>query len=130
MSDDAPPRPFVYKSLDPAPKPRPTIEKTTVDRPMSFFEELKELFRGPLDLIPLTNAAVYSLGFSIFGVSAWKCVVVGIGAFAASKRYGRRVVSRLGVLVMIASAFVWTGLTPDIQEMARTARAVVAEFYP
>jgi len=34
---------------------------------MTFFDELKDLLRGPLDLIPLTNAAVYSLGFSVFG---------------------------------------------------------------
>ena len=52
---------------------------------MSFFEELEELLRGPLDLVPVVNAAVYSLGFSIFGVPAWKCAVVGIIAFAASK---------------------------------------------
>ena len=98
---------------------------------MSFFEELEELLRGPLDLVPLANAAVYWLGFSIFGVPAWKCAVVGIIVFAASKlHYGRRVLSRLGVLIMIASTFVWTGLTPDIPELARTARAVVAEFRP
>ena len=64
---------------------------------MSFFEELEELLRGPLDLVPVVNAAVYSLGFSIFGVPAWKCAVVGITALAASKiHYGRRALSRLG----------------------------------
>ena len=98
---------------------------------MSFFEELEELLRGPLDLVPLANAAVYSLGFSIFGVPAWKCAVVGIIVFAASKlHYGRRALSRLGVLIMIASTFVWAGLTPDTQELARTVRAVMAEFHP
>ena len=98
---------------------------------MSFFEELEELLRGPLDLVPLANAAVYSLGFSIFGVPAWKCAVVGIIVFAASKlHYCRRVLSRLGVLIMIASTFVWAGLTPDTQELARTASAVMAEFHP
>src|SRR3981081_4880269 len=98
---------------------------------MSFFEELEELLRGPLDLVPLANAAVYSLGFSIFGVPAWKCAVVGLIVFAASKlHYGRRALSRLGVLMMIASTFVWAGLTPDTQKLARTARPVVAEFRP
>ena len=52
---------------------------------MSFLEELVDLLRGPLDVVPVVNAAVYSLGFSIFGVPAWKCAVVGIIAFAASK---------------------------------------------
>ena len=98
---------------------------------MSFFEELEELLRGPLDLVPVVNAAVYSLGFSIFGVPAWKCAIVGIIVFAASKlHYGRRALSRLGVLIMIASTFVWAGLTPDTQELARTARAVMAEVHP
>ena len=74
---------------------------------MSFLEELVDLLRGPLDVVPVVNAAVYSLGFSIFGVPAWKCAVVGIVVFAASKlHYGRRVLSRLGVLIMIASTFV------------------------
>ena len=96
---------------------------------MTFFEELKDLLRGPLDLIPLANAAVYSLGFSIFGAPVWKCVVVGVVAFAASKlHYGRRVLSRLGVLIMIAAMFVWADLAPDPYAMARRARAVVAEF--
>ena len=31
---------------------------------MTFFDELKDLLKGPLDSIPLANAAVYSLGFS------------------------------------------------------------------
>jgi hypothetical protein len=98
---------------------------------MSFLEELVDLLRGPLDVVPVVNAAVYSLGFSIFGVPAWKCAVVGIIVFAASKlHYGRRVLSRLGVLIMIASTFVWADLTPDTQELARTARAVMAEFRP
>jgi hypothetical protein len=98
---------------------------------MSFFEELEELLRGPLDLVPVVNAAVYSLGFSIFGVPAWKCAVVGIVVFAASKlHYGRWVLSRLGVLIMIASTFVWADLIPDTEELARTARAVMAEFRP
>ena len=98
---------------------------------MSFLEELVDLLRGPLDVVPVVNAAVYSLGFSIFGVPAWKCAVVGIVVFAASKlHYGRRVLSRLGVLIMIASTFVWAELTPDTQELARTARAVMAEFRP
>jgi hypothetical protein len=98
---------------------------------MSFFDELEELLGDPLDLVPLANAVVYSLGFSIFGVPAWKCAVVGIIVFAASKiHYGRRVLSRLGVLIMVLSMFVWAGLTPDTQELARTARAVVAEFHP
>ena len=52
---------------------------------MSFLEELVDLLRGPLDVVPVVNAAVYSLGFSIFGVPAWKCAVVSIIAFAASK---------------------------------------------
>src|SRR3981081_1406348 len=98
---------------------------------MSFFEELEELLRGPLDLVPLANAAVYSLGFSIFGVPAWKCAVVGIIVFAASKlHYGRWFLFRTGVLIMIASTFVWAYSTPDTQELARTARAVMAEFRP
>jgi hypothetical protein len=94
-------------------------------------DELKDLLGEPLDLIPLANAAVYSLGFSIFGVPVWKCVVIGVVAFAASKlHYGRRVLARLGVLIMIVSTFVWAGLTPDTKELARTARAAVAEFHP
>ena len=98
---------------------------------MSFLEELVDLLRGPLDVVPVVNAAVYSLGFSIFGVPAWRCAVVGLIVFAASKlHYGRRVLSRLGVLIMIASTFVWADLTPDTQELARTARAVMAEFRP
>jgi hypothetical protein len=98
---------------------------------MSFFEEVDHLLRGPLDLVPLANASVYSLGFLIFGVPVWKCAVVGIVAFAASKlHYGRRAISRLGVLIMIASTFVWAGLTPDTQDLVRTARLVVAEFHP
>jgi hypothetical protein len=96
---------------------------------MTFFDELKDLLRGPLDLVPLTNAAVYSLGFSVFGVPIWKCVVIGIIAFTAAKLpYGRRTLSRLGVLVMIASMFVWADLMPDPQELAQRARAVMAEF--
>jgi hypothetical protein len=96
---------------------------------MTFFDELKDLLRGPLDLVPLTNAAVYSLGFSVFGVPIWKCVVLGIIAFTATKLpYGRRTLSRLGVLVMIASMFVWADLMPDPQELAQRARAVMAEF--
>ena len=98
---------------------------------MSFLEELVDLLRGPLDVVPVVNAAVYSLGFSIFGVPAWRCAVVGLIVFAASKlHYGRRMLSRLGVLIMIASTFVWADLTPDTQELARTARAVMAEFRP
>jgi hypothetical protein len=96
---------------------------------MTFFEELKDLLRGPFDLVPLTNAAVYSLGFSVFGVQIWKCVVIGIIAFTATKlHYGRRTLSRLGVLVMIASMFVWADLMPDPHELAQRARAVMAEF--
>jgi hypothetical protein len=49
---------------------------------MTFFDELEDLLKGPFDSIPLANAAVYSLGFSIFGVPAWKCVIVGVIAFA------------------------------------------------
>jgi len=87
---------------------------------LSFFEELKDLLRGPLDLVPLINAAVYSVAFSILGVPIWKCVVVGVIAFAASKlHYGRRMLSRLGVLIMIACLFVWADLTPDPHELAR-----------
>src|SRR5258708_39615686 len=96
---------------------------------MTFFEELKDLLRGPLDLIPLTNAAVYSLGFSIFGAPTWKCVAVGVVAFTATKlHYGRRILSRLGVLIMIASVVVWAHLIPDPHELAQRARAVAAEF--
>jgi hypothetical protein len=97
---------------------------------MTFFEEFKDLLRGPFDLVPLTNAAVYSLGFSVFGVhQIWKCVVIGIIAFTATKlHYGRRTLSSLGVLVMIASMFVWADLMPDPQELAQRARAVMAEF--
>jgi hypothetical protein len=97
---------------------------------MTFFDELKDLLKGPLDSIPLANAAVYSLGFSIFGVPAWKCVIVGVIAFAATKlHYGRRILSRLGVLVMFASVFVWADLMPDPHEWARRTRAVAAEIY-
>ena len=97
---------------------------------MTFFEELKDLLRGPFDLIPLTNAAVYSLGFSVFGAPTWKCLVVGVVAFAATKlHYGRRMLSRLGVLIMIASTFVWAELTPEPHELAQRARAVGSEFF-
>jgi hypothetical protein len=96
---------------------------------MTFFEELKDLLRGPLDLIPLANAAVYSLGFSIFGVPVWKCIVIGVIALAATKlHYGRRALSRLGVLIMIASVFVWADLIPGPHELAQRARAIGAEF--
>jgi hypothetical protein len=96
---------------------------------MTFFEELEDLLSGPLDLIPLANAAAYSLGFSIFGVPVWKCIVIGIIAFTATKlHYGRRTLSRLGVLVMITSVFVWADLMPDPHELAQRARAVMAEF--
>jgi len=97
---------------------------------MTFFEELKDLLRGPLDLIPLANAAVYSLGFSIFGAPVWKCIVVGGIAFAATKlHYGRRMLSRVGVLIMIAAIFVWAELTPQTHELAQRARAVGSEFF-
>jgi hypothetical protein len=96
---------------------------------MTFFEELKDLLRGPLDLIPLANAAVYSLGFSIFGTPVGKCIVIGVVAFAATKlHYGRRELSRVGVLVMIASTVVWADLIPDTHELAQKVRGVVAEF--
>ncbi len=96
---------------------------------MTFFDELKDLPRGPFDLIPLTNAAVYSLGFSVFGAPTWKCVAVGVVMFAATKlHYGRRMLSRVGVLIMIASTFVWAELTPEPHELAQRARAVAAEF--
>jgi hypothetical protein len=69
------------------------------------------------------------LGFSIFGVSVWKSVIVSVVAFAASKlHYGRRVLSRLGVLIMIAAMFVWADLIPDPHELAQRARAIGAEF--
>ena len=90
---------------------------------MTFFEELKDLLRGPFDLIPLTNAAVFSLGLSIFGVPVWKCIVIGVIAFAATKlNYGRRILSRVGVLVMIASVVVWADLIPDPHELAQRSR--------
>src|SRR6266403_1367876 len=97
---------------------------------MTFFEELKDLLRGPFDLIPLTNAAAYSLGLSIFGMPLWKCIVIGVVAFAATKlHYGRRIVSRLGVLIMIASAAVWVELAPnDPHVLAQRARAIATEF--
>ena len=95
---------------------------------MSFFDELKDLLRGPFDLIPLTNAAVYSLGFSVFGAPVWKCLVVGVVAFAVTKlHYGRRMLSRVGVLIMIAAMFVWADLKPDPHKLAQTAHALVAE---
>ena len=97
---------------------------------MSFFEELKDLLRGPLDLVPLVNAVVYSLAFSILGAPVWKCVVVGVIAFAAPKlHYGRRTLSRLGVLIMIASLFIWADVTPDPHELARRTSAVLAELH-
>ena len=37
---------------------------------MSFLEELVDLLRGPLDVVPVVNAAVY-----FFVVPAWKCAV-------------------------------------------------------
>jgi hypothetical protein len=96
---------------------------------MSFFEELKDLLRGPLDLISLANATVYALGFLIFGVPVWKCAVVGIMAFAATKlHYGRRLLSRLGVLIMIASVVIWAELMPDPHELAQRTRAAAIEF--
>ena len=96
---------------------------------MTFFEELKDFFRGPLDLIPLANAAVYSFGFLIFGVPIWKCIVIGVIAFAASKlHYGRRMLSRLGVLIMIAAMSVWADLILDPHELAQRVRAIGAEF--
>jgi hypothetical protein len=98
---------------------------------MSTLDELKDLLKGPLDLVPLVNGAVYSFGFSIFGAPAWKCIVVGIIAFAASKlHYGRRVISRLGVLVLIASMFIWADVIPHPGELLQRARAVMAEFHP
>ncbi len=98
---------------------------------MTFLEELKDLLRGPFDLIPLANAVVYSLGFSIFAVAVWKCVVLGVVAFVASKlHYGRRILCRVGVFIMIASVFLWADLTPDTHELAQRARAVAAVFHP
>ena len=95
---------------------------------MTFFEELKDLLRGPFDLIPLANAAVYSLGLSVFGAPTWKCVAVGVVAFTVTKlHYGRRMLSRVGVLIMIASIFVWAELTPEPHELAQRAHALVAE---
>jgi hypothetical protein len=97
---------------------------------MTFFEEFKDLLSGPLDLIPLANAASYSWGCSFFGVPVWKCIVIGIIAFTATKlHYGRRTLSILGVLVMIASVFVWADLMPDPHELAQRARAVMAELH-
>ena len=77
---------------------------------MSFLEELVDLLRGPLDVVPVVNAAVYSLGFSIFGVPAWKCAVVGITTLAASQiHYGRRALSRLGRLeCAFGSSVTWS----------------------
>ncbi len=94
---------------------------------MTFFEELEDLLRGPFDLIPLTNAAVYSLGLSVFGAPVWKCIVIGVVAFAATKlHYGRRLLSRVGVLIMIASVVVWADLIRDPHELAQRAHALVA----
>ena len=98
---------------------------------MSFFEELDDLLRGPLDLVPLINGAVYSWGFWLFGAPVWKCFVVSVLVFAASKlHYGRRVLSRLGVLVMIAAMFMWAEVIPAPGELMQRARAVMAEFQP
>ena len=36
--------------------------------------------------------------------------------------------SRVGVLIIIASIFVWAELTPEPHELAQRARAVAAEF--
>ena len=58
---------------------------------MTDFEELKDLLRGPVDLIPSPTPRFMRWVFLIFGVPVWKCIIIGVTAFTASKlHYGRR----------------------------------------
>jgi hypothetical protein len=73
---------------------------------------------------PATTRGQASCRLSSFvAVFVWKCVVVGVIAFAGSKLYyGRRALSGLGVIVMIAAAFVWADLTPSSRIGAENSR--------
>jgi hypothetical protein len=95
---------------------------------MSLVSEFKSfLNEGPLDFVPLLNGVVYSLGFWVFGTPAWKCLVLGIIVFAASRiRYGRRLLFMFGVLILLIAIPVWAGIMPAPDEWSNTARAIMS----
>jgi hypothetical protein len=99
---------------------------------MALVSEFKSFLNdGPFDLVPVVNGAVYALGFFVFGAPAWKCLVLFVIVVAASKiRYGRRLLSMLGVLILLIAMPVWAGIMPAPNEWMHTARAITSGICP
>jgi hypothetical protein len=95
---------------------------------MSLVSEFKSfLNEGPFDFVPLLNGVVYSFGFLVFGTPAWKCLVLGVIVFVVSRmRYGRRLLFKFGVLILLTTMTVWAGIVPAPDEWSHIARAMMS----
>jgi hypothetical protein len=94
---------------------------------MRFSEFREEL--GPVDILPLLNATVYLAVTSYLGSTLWKSICIAVFVFIATKyHYGRRILIKVGIILMLVMTPFWLELAPPLNDLAAMARSVGAHL--
>jgi len=83
----------------------------------------------PIESVAWMNAAVFSTTFYLAGTPGWKSPLVGAIVLNASKiHYGRRTLTRAGVILLVIGLPVWAGLLPPPLKWLDTMHSVTADM--
>src|SRR5229473_4054802 len=83
----------------------------------------------PIDSVPWMNAAVFGATFYLAGTPGWKSLLVGAIVLTASKKhYGRRTLTRAGVVLLVIGLPIWAGLLPPPTKWLDTMHSVMADM--
>jgi len=82
-----------------------------------------------IDYVPWINAAVFFVATLVLGNAIWKALIIAALVLAASTaHYGRRILTKLGTLVLIGMLIFWSGAMPVVGEWPKIIHAFAAAF--
>lgn len=82
-----------------------------------------------LDHAVWLNVMVYFTAMSIAGVPFWRnAAITSVVALATKFHYGRRILSRMGVAIMIAVLVYWAEVLPAVKEWTLLIHTATAKF--
>ncbi len=75
------------------------------------------------------NTIVFAIALLTFGVSVWKVFVVMVICYFATRwSFGRRFLTHLAILTMVATVLYWVGLFPTAEQASSFYAAILGRI--
>lgn len=70
------------------------------------------------DRVVWLNMISFFLGAWVFGAPGWKCAVIAVAVgFLSKARYGRGILTKLGIVIALLTILEWSEIFPPARQM-------------